>query len=142
MQKIIRINKIPIKIYFDELVLFLFEYPVAFKIIHYYYPYNNNELKGGELKYANYYIYFWYNLYCKKFNFSVRIKNQRYDIVFPEEDQNHKANPYFVLNEKNSLCLSKESFLKKNYKSLTNGKYDCEIIYLDKTHRRKYSKYA
>jgi len=44
------------KIYFEELVLFLFEYPESFKIIHYYYPYNNNKLKEGELKYANYYI--------------------------------------------------------------------------------------
>ncbi len=114
------------KIYFEELVLFLFQYPESFKIIHYYYPYNNNELKEGELKYANYYIYYWYNLYRKKINFSVRIKNQRYDIIFEEENQVEKCNPYFVLNENNSLCLSKESFLKKNFKN------ECKIIYLEK----------
>ena len=133
-KKLLELIKYNTKIYFEELVVFLFEYPDAFKIIHQYYPYNNNELKTGELKYANYYIYYWYNLYNKKYNFSVRIKNQRYDIIFPDEDQNNKVNPYFILNENNSLCLSKDSFLKKNFKSQTDkNKYDCEIIYLDKT---------
>ena len=130
-KKLLDLIKHETKNYFEELVLFLFQYPDAFKIIHYYYPYNNNELKTGELKYANYYIYYWYNLYLKKYNFSVRIKNQRYDIIFPEEDQDKKINPYFILNEKNSLLLSKGSFLKQNIKNMVDDKYECKIIYLE-----------
>ena len=131
-KKLYELIKFRTKNYFEELVLFLFEFPESFKIIHYYYPYNVNELKEGELKYANYYIYFWYNLFIKKYNFSVRLKNERYDIIFPDEDQDKKVNPYFILNEKNSLMLSKNSFLKKNIKNIIDNSYDYRIVYLDK----------
>ena len=97
---------------FDELIIFLFNNPEAFKIIHYYYPYNNEELKEGELKYANYYIYFFYNLYKEKYNFSIQIKNQSYEIKFSEEPHNKKLKPHLVFNEKNSLCLSENSYIK------------------------------
>ena len=132
-KKLLDLIKHKNKNYFEDLVLFLFQYPPTFKIIHYYYPYNNNELKTGELKYANYYIYYWYNLFIKKYNFSVRIRNQRYNIIFEEEDQDNKVNPYFILNEKNSLLLSKNSFLKKNFKNEDDNKYEYEIFYLDET---------
>ena len=137
------------KNYFEDLVVFLFENPDTFKIIHYYYPYNNNELKEGiiikedtkkkedikfkesELKFANYYIYTWFILYQKKHNFSVRIKNQRYDILFPEEEQNKKYNPYFILNENNNLLLSKNSFLKINIKNVNNNDYEYKYSYIE-----------
>ena len=83
-KKLMELIKYKSKNYFDELVLFLFEYPETFKIINSFYPYNYSEIKEGELKFANYYIYLWHHLYMKKFNFSVRLKNQRYDIIFPE----------------------------------------------------------
>ena len=64
------------------------------------------------MKFANYYIFLWSQLYNNQYNFSVRIKNNRYDII-SEEDQSKKINPYFILNEKNSLILSNNSYLKK-----------------------------
>ena len=54
-------------------------------------------------------LLYWYNLFIKKYNFSVRIRNQRYNIIFEEEDQDNKVNPYFILNENNSLLLSQNS---------------------------------
>ena len=139
-KKLLELIKYNTKIYFEELVVFLFEYPDAFKIIHQYYPYNNNELKTGELKYANYYIYYWHNLYNKKYNFSVRIKNQRYDIIFPDEDQDNKVNPYFILNEKNSLLLSKGSFLKEITKNFNTNEYKQNIKYFDEEPSEKTTK--
>ena len=120
------------KDYFEDLIKFLVKNPGAFKIIHYYYPYNNKELKEGQLKFANYYIYYLYSLYGKKINFSIRLGNQRYDIIFPNEDQDKKINPYFVFNEANSLYLSKGSFLKNNLKNPYDNQYKQEIFYLEK----------
>ena len=117
------------KNYFQDLIKFLFEYPDSFKIIHYFYPYNNEELKKGELKFGNYYIYVWFNLFIRKYNFSVRLEDQRYDITFPKENQNDKITPYFILNEKNSLNLSKNSFLKLN--KIKDNKYEYIFKYLD-----------
>ena len=119
------------KDYFEDLIKFLVKNPDAFKIIHYYYPYDNNELKKGELKYANYYIYYLYRLHNKKINFSIRLENERYDFIFPDEDQDKKINPYFILNEENSLLLSKGTFLKNNYKN-NNNRSEYEIFYLEK----------
>ena len=112
-KKLLDLMKYKNKNYFEELALYLLENPETFKIIHYFYPYNKNVLKEGELKYANYYIYFWHKLYLNKYSFSIRIKNQRYDILFPEEEQDKKVNPYFILNQEDSLYISKGSFLKK-----------------------------
>lgn len=100
------------KAYFDELILFLVKYPEAFKIIHYYYPYNDDSLKNGELKHSNYYIYLFNYFYINKYNFSIRLEKIRYDIIFPEEDQSLKINPYFILNEEKSLNLSYRSYIK------------------------------
>ncbi len=44
-------------------------YPDSFYIIHSFYPYNNIDLKSGELKFSNYYIYLLSHLFAKKFNF-------------------------------------------------------------------------
>ena len=99
---------------FEKLIKFLVDHPTAFKIIRYYYPYNNKELKEGELKYANHFIYYFSLLYNKQINFSIRIKDQRYDIEF-KESQANKSNPYFIFNEEKSLYLSNGSFVKKNY---------------------------
>ena len=129
-KKLLDLIKYKKKNYFEELVLFLFQYPDSFKIINYYYPYDNIELKTGELKYTNYYIYYWYNLYLKKYNFSVRIKNQRFDIIFPDENQCDKVNPYFILNEENSFCISKGSFLKQTIKN-QDEKYETKISYFE-----------
>ncbi len=118
---------------FEKLFIFLFDNPDNFEIIHYFYPYNNNELKDGELKYANYYIYFWYKLYHKKFDFSVRFDDIRYDIKFQEDPQNKKPTSYFIFNEENSLKISKGSYIKrkKYIKKLNETK---EIFfYLEKT---------
>ena len=132
-QKLLDLIKYKTRNYFEELVLFLCENPETFKIIHYFYPYNNNELKSdnSELKFANYYIYIWHNLYIRKYNFSVRLKDQRYDITFPEEEQDRKVNPYFILNEKNSLNLSKNSFIKLNIKIPIVNKYKYKFFYND-----------
>ena len=132
-KKLLDLMNYKTKNFFDELVIYLAENPEAFKIIHFFYPYNINELKKGELYYANYYIYFWYKLYSNKYNFSIRIKNNRYDIIFPEEDQNKKINPYFILNQEDSLYLSKGSYLKKNKRNLIDDKLECKIVYLEKT---------
>ena len=131
-KKLNDLSKYKTKIYFEELVLFLYKYLVTFKIIHYFYPYNNNALKEGELKYSNYYIYYWYNLYCKKYNFSVRIRDQRYDIIFPDENQDNKVIPYFILNENNSLLISKNSFLKQKTKNFVDNKDETKILYFEK----------
>ena len=56
-QKLSDLVKRKTKTYFYELILFLVKYPEAFRIIHSYYPYNDDSLKKGELKYSNYYIY-------------------------------------------------------------------------------------
>lgn len=109
---------------FEELILFLVKNNEAFKIINDYYPYDNTELKSDELKYANYYIYYLYHLYKNKINFSIRIKQERYDIIFPEEDQVDKYNPYFILNEENSLYISKGSFIKHNNISENDNNYE------------------
>ena len=101
---------------FEDLTIFLCEFPEAFQIIENYYPFNNDELKIGQLKFSNYYIYLWSHLYIKKFNFSIRIGKNRYDIIFHKEDQDKRLTPYFVLNSKNSLILTRESFIKKNNK--------------------------
>ncbi len=76
------------KTYYDELILFLVKYPEAFRIIHFYYPLYDDSLKKGELKYANYYIYLLHYFYINKHNFSIGLENDRYDIIFPEEDKN------------------------------------------------------
>ena len=116
-QKLLNLIKYKNKSSFEDLVVFMCENPDVFKIIHYYYPYNNNSLKRGQLKLADYYIYIWSHLYLKKYNFSIRIKENRYDIIFTNEDQRNKITPYFVLNEKDSLLLSlKYSYVKKNLK--------------------------
>ena len=115
---------------FEELIIFLFENPDTFKIIDSYYPYNNIELKEKELKFANYYIYLWSHLYMKKYNFSVRINNNRYDIQFPEVDQDKRITTYFILNEKNSLILSQNSFIKLNIKN-QNDNYNYKYIYIE-----------
>jgi len=116
-QKLLDLMMYKNKSSFEDLVIFICENPDVFKIIHYYYPYNNNSLKRGQLKLADYYIYIWSHLYLKKYNFSIRIKENRYDIVFTNENQRDKITPYFVLNEKDSLLLSlKYSYVKKNLK--------------------------
>ena len=114
---------------FEDLIIFLFENPDSFKIIDNYYPYNNNELKEGELKYANYYIYLWHNLFMKKFNFSVRFGEHKYYIIFPNEEQDGKLTSYFILNEKKSLIMSKDSYLKLNTKN--NNSYTYNYSYVD-----------
>ena len=118
---------------FEQLFIFLFDNPHNFEIIHYFYPYNNNELKDGELKYANYYIYFWYKLYKKKFNFSVRFDDKRYDIEFQEDPKNKKPTSYFIFNEENSLKISKGSYIKRKKYIKKLNEYKYIFFYLDKT---------
>ena len=111
---------------FENLIEFLVNNPEAFKIVHYYYPYDIAELKEGELKNANFYIYYFSLLYWKRINFSIRIKDKRYNITFPEEDQINKYNPYFILNEEKSLNLSRGSLVKENL-----SEKEFKIIYLE-----------
>ena len=127
-RKLISLIKYKNKSKFLDLVIYLFENPEVFKIIENYYPYNIEELKSGELKFSNYYIYLWTNLFKKKYNFSVRIADYRYNIIFPNEEQDEKLNPYFIFNVKNSLLLSKNSFLKRNKKK--NDEYKYQYLYL------------
>ena len=119
---------------FEELVIFMFENPDAFKIIDFYYPYNNIELREGELKFSNYYIYLWHHLYSKNYNFSVRINNERYNVVFPDSNQSERITPYFILNEDKSLILSLNSFLKYNKKNDNEKDY---IIYIEEAKEEK-----
>ena len=131
-KKLLELIKYKNKTFFEKLILFLINNPEGFKIIHYYYPYNNDKLKENALKYSNYYIYFFHNLYIRKYNFSIRFSNsKRYDIIFPDEDQDKKVNPYFIFNEINSLKLSKGSYLKKNIKNLADNNYTYKYFYFD-----------
>ena len=98
---------------FISFILFLTNENESFKLVHYYYPYDDPELKQGELKYSNYYIYLFHSLYIKKINFSIRIEDEIYDIQF-QENQDKKYNPYFILNESDSLLLSEGSYLEQN----------------------------
>ena len=116
---------------FKELIKFMLENPDSFYIIHSFYPYNNIDLKSGELKFANYYIYLLSHLFTKKFNFSVRFGNNRYNIQFPEQDQNKRVTPYFILNEKKSLLLSSNSFIKLNLKNKNDNNYNFQFSYIE-----------
>ena len=59
----------------------------------------------------------------------MRIENNRYDIIFPNEEQDKRYNPYFIFNKNNSLILSKESCIKSCEKN--NKDYKYQFKYLD-----------
>ena len=113
------------KISFDNLIRRLFEYPTLFKIIKDLYPFDMlNSIE--ELKYNEDYIRIWSYLYDKKCNILVRIGKDKYSLIFDEVKEDSII-PYFVLNEKNSLLLSKGSYLYFNK----------EYYYIDKASNKK-----
>jgi hypothetical protein len=65
----------------------------------------------------------------KKFNFSVRFGEHKYYIIFPNEEQDGKLTSYFILNEKKSLIMSKDSYLKLNIK--INNSYTYKYSYVE-----------
>ena len=58
-----------------------------------------------------------------KHNFSIRLNNKRFDIIFKDDDQSPNRNPYFILNEDKSLYLSKGSYIKFNFGKDKDYKY-------------------
>ena len=100
------------KICFNNLIKLLFEFPTLFKIIKDLYPFDEfNGIK--ELKYNEDYIRIWSYLYEQKSNILVRIGKEKYSLIF-NELKKESIIPYFILNEKNSLLLSKGSYLYYN----------------------------
>jgi hypothetical protein len=71
------------------------------------------------------------HLFSKKFNFSVRFDNNRYNIQFPDQDQNKRVTPYFILNEKKSLLLSSNSFIRFNLKNKNDNNYKFQYSYIE-----------
>ena len=108
------------KLNFITLIQTLFETPILFNMISILYPFeelNNIE----EIKFNEEYIELWSSLFAKKNNFIVRIEKKKYSIDFNESQENNII-PYFIFNEKNSILLSKNSYLlfKKKYSYIDN----------------------
>ena len=91
----------------------IFKNPDFFNLLDMFYPFNYINIEENEnIKSASQLIYTWINLYKYKNNFSVREHDNKYDIIFNEDQSNEMhIYSYFILNEKENTLLSKGSYL-------------------------------
>ena len=101
----------PNKNNFFELAKLIFKNPDFFNLLEILYPFNLNKINKNETtKCVSQLIYTWTNLYKYKNNFSLTIENNKYEIIF-NEDQKSEICAHFILHEKENIYLSKGSYL-------------------------------
>ena len=102
----------PNKNNFIELAKLVFKNPDFFSLLNLLFPFNLIDDKNEKMKCCSQLVYTWINLFKYKNNFSLREKDNKYDIIFNEKQSNEiNIYSYFILNEKESIYLSKGSYL-------------------------------